>query len=374
MKIAIFGGAFNPVHNEHVNLVKSAIENLSLDKVIILPSRISPHKSGKITALEQDRLKMCQIAFSQIKEAEVSDYEILREGISYSYISCEHFKSIYPNDTLYFIVGGDMLEYFPKWKYPQRILDSVTLAACARESGESFLNSVQNFKTEFNAPLKTFGYVGKRVSSTNVRTLAALGESISGFVPPQVEEYIIKNSVYLQNNLVEVKKFLKPERWQHTVRVALLAVKNASRIAETELTVLTAAALHDCAKYLPINSEYLKDFSPPPNVPDAVIHQFSGAYMAVNYFKVKDENVINAIKYHTSARPAMSNLEKLIFLSDMLEEGRAFAGVQNLRTLFKKDINGCMKAALKQQIDYLNSTGEPVYELTLTAYKYLKGE
>ena len=98
MKTAIFGGAFNPVHNEHINMVKSAVAGLGLDRVIVIPTFISPHKSGCLSARAKDRLEMCRLAFNGI--AEVSDYEVKRGGISYSYVTCRHFKKLYEDDEI----------------------------------------------------------------------------------------------------------------------------------------------------------------------------------------------------------------------------------------------------------------------------------
>ena len=82
MKIILFGGAFNPVHNEHVAMLKAAKERLGADKVIIMPTAVSPHKSGFITAAPSARLEMCRIAFDGL--GEVSDFEVSKGGASYS--------------------------------------------------------------------------------------------------------------------------------------------------------------------------------------------------------------------------------------------------------------------------------------------------
>ena len=104
--------------------------------------------------------------------------------------------------------------------------------------------------------------------------------------------------------------------------------------------------MHDCAKFLGADAPELKGFKCPENVPPPVVHQFSGAYVAEHTFGVKDEAVLNAIRYHTSGRENMSGLDKLIFLSDLLEEGRDYNGVEELREIFKKDIDECLKVAL----------------------------
>ena len=147
-----------------------------------------------------------------------------------------------------------------------------------------------------------------------------------------------------------------------------------------ERQVLTAALMHDSAKYLCLESPLLSGFtlkSEWGEVPQAVLHQFTGAYLAQNRFGVTDEDVLSAVRFHTSGRENMSLLEKLIFLADMLEEGRKFEGVERLRKLFWKDsssaenaLDEAMQEALKCSVRFVESKGEGVYSLTLHALKY----
>lgn len=372
MKIAIFGGSFNPVHTEHVNIVRAAVSALNLDRVIIMPTSETPSKGGRLTASASDRLEMCRIAFKKVECAEVSGFETGRGGISYSYITCEEFAKKYPSDERYFILGADMLESFSKWKYPERILNAVTLAVCARADGESIKAPLENFKVRFNARAQVFGYVGKDVSSTKIRALLALGE------PPDcldndVYNYIKGNNIYALPYAGAVKHMLTEQRWRHTVGVAVMAAENCSRLNIPESKALTAAVLHDCAKYLPADSQLLKGFECESGVPAQVVHQFAGAYIAEHAFNVTDEDVLNAIRYHTGGRIGMSALEKLIYLCDMLESGRSYPGVEELRALFAQDVDECLIAALKHNIDYLTRSGEKIYPLSIETYEYLKG-
>ena len=96
MKIAIFGGTFDPVHAEHVNIVKAALEQLEADKVIVMPAAIPPHKQGKLLAGEQDRLNMAKLAFAGIRGCEVSSYEMNAGGPSYTVRTVQHFRQKYP--------------------------------------------------------------------------------------------------------------------------------------------------------------------------------------------------------------------------------------------------------------------------------------
>ena len=372
MKVAIFGGSFNPVHNEHINIVKAAINCLSLDKVIIMPSNITPSKNGRMFASAADRLNMCRLAFAGIPNVVVSDFEISQRGISYSYLTCRKFKEKYPEDERYFIIGGDMLENFNKWKYPEEILKCVTLAVCAREDENRLKKAQNDFFAHFGKQIEVFDYVGANVSSTRIRVLAALGESLEGLVCPEVDSFVTENKLYSIDGANEVKKSLSAHRWKHTVGVAVMAAENCTRYRVPERDAVKAALFHDCAKELQKDSALLSGCSIPVDVPPPVVHQFTGAYLAEHKYGIKDENILNAIKYHCSGREDMTPLEKLIYLSDMLEDGRDYDGVQNLREIFKKDKNEALFIALKRQLNHLNSSGFPVYSLTQKAYDYLK--
>lgn len=377
MKTAIFGGSFNPVHSEHVNIARAAVSALGLERLIILPAARSPFKEGTVYASDGARLDMCRLAFGDIPCAEVSDFEIVRGGASYSYISCEHFKAAYPQDELYFIMGADMLESFTRWKFPERILACADIAVCARENESALEEDVSSFKARFGERIVNFGYVGGKVSSTRVRTLAALGESVREYVPANVAEYIERNSLY-DLGTGRVREYLTESRYAHTVRVALKAAEMCVRFGIDERKAVTAAALHDCGKYLEKDSPALEGFSLPEGVPvpvpEPVMHQFTGAYVAANTFGVEDEDVLNAIRYHTSGRAGMSELEKLIYLSDMLEDGRDFPRADELRAEFMKGLDAGLEAALSHQMKYLASVGGDIYPLTAQAFGYIRSD
>ena len=373
MKTGIYGGAFNPVHKEHVNIALAAKQSLNLDRLIVMPTYISPHKSGDMSARGWDRLEMCRTAFSGYDGVEVSDYELKRGGVSYSYVTCRHFKKLYPGDELYFIIGADSLQGFYGWREPEEILKCVTLAVCAREDTAVLKSELKKFQSRFKKEIVTFGYVGRAVSSTRVRALAAIGEDISRYVSNGVKRHIVGGKLYYLPELAGVKKYLTEERWRHTVGVVVTAAENSRRVRVCEIDAIYAAVLHDCAKFLGVDAPELKGFKCPENVPPPVVHQFSGAYVAEHTFGVKDEAVLNAIRYHTSGRENMSGLDKLIFLSDLLEEGRDYNGVEELREIFRKDIDECLKAALERQLNRLQSLGGEIYPLTRRAYEYLKG-
>ena len=373
MKIAIFGGSFDPVHAEHINIVRAAQESLAADRVIVMPAYVAPHKQGRANASAQDRLNMAKRAFGGIKNCEVSAYELNAGGTSYTYITVGYFRKKYPDAELIFLVGADMLKDFYTWKQPETILENCELVVCNREGDKvNFAMEQLRFFARFKKKFRTLEYVGRNVSSTKARVLCAFGEDLRPYLPDEVIEYIEANELYRVEGVKSALKYLKPARLKHTLRVALTAAPLAPKYKLAERDVIRAAALHDVAKNMDLSAPELAGFVPPEGVPEPVMHQFSGAYAAEHFFGVKEEEVLDAIRYHTSGKPNMSDLGKLLFLSDMLEPGRDFKGIEKLRKLFYLDLNECMCASLKRQISYLKKQKGEIYPLTAAAYKYYK--
>jgi nicotinate-nucleotide adenylyltransferase len=374
MRIGIFGGSFDPVHLEHYNLVEAAIKSLSLDKLIVMPAHTPPHKQGKTLTSNAQRFEMCKLAFSDLEKVEVSDYELEKGGVSYTYQTCEYFKNVYQDATLFWLVGTDMLRDFPSWRKPEEILKMATLAVCARAEDPNWLErEKKSFFEKFQTDFVVINYHGKDVSSTKVRVLAAAGEDISSIVGEKLSNYILEKGLYEVKGAKEALALEKPSRKAHTLRVAEMAAARALSLGISERTAITAALFHDCAKNLDNNSPLLQGFSIVQGVPAPVLHQFTGAYVAEKHFGVEDEDILNAIRYHTSGRKEMSALERLIFLSDMLEEERTFEGVEELRKLFwdkSDDLTVCMAVALAHSLEYLKSKGGEIYALTEEAESY----
>ena len=374
-KIGIFGGSFDPVHKEHVALARAAVESLGLDALYIVPAKTPPHKTYKNLLSDGDRLAMCRLAFAGVKNCVVSDYEIARGDTSYTYLTCRHFKSRFENEQLFWLVGTDMLRDFPTWKNPESILADVTLAVCARaENGEWIEREQEKFYARFQKRFAVIGYNGADISATKIRVLAGAGMEINAYTPESVAAYIQEKGLYQIDGAKEALALESTARQQHSVRVAMLAAKRAVQLKLSERKAIAAALFHDCAKNLTTDSPYLKGFVMKKEwgeVPTAVWHQFAGAYVAETQFGVTDEEVLSAISYHTSARPNMGELEKLIFLADMIEEERHYQGVDEIRALFwKKDgLDACLEEALRQTLEFLKEKNQVIYPLTQAAYE-----
>ena len=375
MRIAVFGGSFDPPHTEHIRLAESAVKELRLDKLFVMPAHTPPHKPWKALSKDAARLQMCRLAFSQVENTEISDYEMQQGGTSYTYLTCRYFKAKYPDAEIFWLVGTDMLRDFPAWKNPDEILSMVTLAVCGRNENAGWVEKEQEkFKQRFGKSFVWLQYNGAAVSSTKIRVLAGAGMRLTPLTTEKVEEYIQENGLFAVKNAKDALALEKPTRVQHSLRVAELAASRAYRLKIPESKAVEAALFHDCAKHLAADSPWLDGFEMPREwgeVPEAVVHQFQGGYVAEK-LGVTDADVLNAVRYHTSARPNMSELEKLIFLADMLEEERCYDGVEELRRLFWKgdSLDECLEEALFQTLEFLRRKGGAIYALTQTAYDF----
>ena len=195
IKTGIFGGAFNPVHNGHVNLAKEAIEQLKLRRLLIIPTFESPHKATKLLRFET-RAEMCRLAFESISdkcEVTVSDIERQMGGVSYTINTIRELSKRLPGEQLFLLIGGDMLFSFREWYKYENILKESKVCAVAR-GGDSFTDMLE-FAAEMGR-VKVLPTNIVDVSSTEIREKLAAGADISQLVPQKVAEYIAKNDLY----------------------------------------------------------------------------------------------------------------------------------------------------------------------------------
>ena len=351
-------------------MARAAVEALGAEKLIAVPAYLAPHKHGAAASAE-DRLEMARLAFSQVKNCEVSAYECNAGGVSYTCLTLAYFRRRYPDAELYLLVGSDMLRDFYTWREPETILSLAELVVCYREGDAPLKGELLRFQMKFKKKYRLLPYTGRNISSTKARVLCALGEDVRPYLPESVIDYIEAKSLYRIGGVKAALGYLKPARRKHTVRVALLAAELARKNGVSEQKIVQAAAMHDAAKNLPLTAPELAGFTPPEEVPAPVLHQFSGAYLAEHTFGVQDAEVLDAIRYHTTGRPNMGTAEKIVFLADMLEAGRDFPHVKKLRAcLAEESLDECMYRCLKHQLRYLKAGRGALCPLTVQAYEY----
>lgn len=319
MKIGLFGGTFNPPHNTHINIARRALEQLNLDKLLIVPCGDPPHKRCDVD--KHVRLHLCKLAFDGI--GQTWDYEINKAAKSYTVETLREVKRIYPESELYLIIGGDSLQSFDKWYCADEIARLATLAVAARESAlpDSLIADVES---KFNVKVVALDVDPNAVSSTEIRLRFEFGEDNSEYVPKVIDEYVLNNGLYAsyRKTAAKLKTYLKPQRFEHTFYV----VKRGLELAcdDEYDKAFVACLLHDCAKYVD-EADYAKyGFVKPCDMPKPVVHSFLGAKVAQTDFGVTDPEILDAITYHTTGRPDMTRLDKIVYVADKTEQTRPY--------------------------------------------------
>lgn len=200
MKVAVFGGAFNPVHNGHINLAKKYIELLNPDKMLIIPTANPPHRDNNNFAADYHRFNMLRLAFENEKNIEISDIEFKIEGKSYTCNTVCEIEKQYENADIYLIVGEDQFLYFDKWYNWQKLLQKVTL--CTAERNKDKACKMRAFAANV---LKTDKYILADfdpvvVSSSEIREKLYNNESVERLSPEKVLNYINENELYGREN------------------------------------------------------------------------------------------------------------------------------------------------------------------------------
>lgn len=195
MKTGIYGGTFSPVHNGHVRAAELFLENLSLDRLVIMPAGIPPHKEVREQVDGFVRYEMCQAAFLPLSDkVEVSDFEIKKEGKSYTIDTVSHFE----DDELWLLCGEDMLLCLDKWYRAEELMRRCSFAVLARThgSGETIYRYAEKLRSEYGAQIEIIDGEPFEVSSTEIREKVRCGTDVSALVPTEVLKIINDRDLY----------------------------------------------------------------------------------------------------------------------------------------------------------------------------------
>ncbi len=197
MRTGVLGGTFNPVHMGHVLLADAAARELRLDRTLLIPAGIPPHKQAPELAADRHRLAMCKLAAAQIRGGQVSDLELRRGGKSYTCRTLEMLKEQYPADTLYLICGGDMFLTLQDWKRPETIFQLAVICAAARQGIAHAQMQAQQTRLEaMGARIQLLEVSLPPWSSTDIRQRIGAGHPVDGMLPAPVAAYILNNRLY----------------------------------------------------------------------------------------------------------------------------------------------------------------------------------
>ncbi len=200
MRLGVYGGTFNPMHAGHVHILREMIRRLSLDRVLVIPANVPPHKQAEDLADGAHRLAMCRLAAEEVREApvEVSDLELQRTGPSYTADTLEELHRRYPEDKLFLLMGEDMFLTVEHWVRAREIMSLCTLCACPRsDSMEALRAKKRQLEAEFSARCVLEDVPYHPASSTEIRARLRAGEPLTGLAPAKVEAYIRAHGLYM---------------------------------------------------------------------------------------------------------------------------------------------------------------------------------
>jgi len=361
-RIGIIGGSFDPVHLGHIRIIKEAIMKLSLDKILIIPTKNNPWKD-KSVASDKQRIKMIEIATQDIPEAFVDTIEIdfKNDEKNYTVDTIRLLKERYQDDQLFYIVGMDQASQFDKWKKAKKISQMVQLVAFKRSG----------YKANDNIKKYHFQLIDIKASD---ESSTAFKEGHIDVVDKNVLRYICNEGIYLENL---VRPYMSKKRFHHTCSVAKLAKEFAENNGLDGKKAYIAGMFHDVAKEmdkdmaLKLMKTYYSEYV---NKPEAIYHQWLSAYVAKNTFLIDDEEILQAITNHTTASVNMSFLDMCVYCADKLDPLRGYDSSQEIK-LCNKDIKKGFCNELKNFYQFSKKKNRPIDECFFEIYNvFCKGD
>ena len=400
MKIGIYGGTFDPPHLAHMAAARVAMEQLELDRLLIIPDQEPPHKGLPADAASpQQRLEMADLIADGLgPRAEASDLELRREGVSYTADTVEQFHESYPNDELWLLMGTDMFLTIENWYQPERIFQYAGIAAFSRsheDTGEMFQEQSENLQRRFQARTKIVDLPQvMELSSRDLRRMLA-SEWNGGNVDPGQFLWTPVYGYILREGLFGTKADLKHLSDKHlrAVSYSMVKAKRLPHIQGTEEEAVRlakhwgvdperarrAAILHDCTKYWSLEEQvaccdkYGIQLDEMERTGVKFLHSKTGAAMAKYVFGEPDD-VYDAIFCHTTGKPGMNTFEKILYLADYMEPSRDFEGVEELRRLVYEDLDKAMIYGLEMTVEELKEKGAIVHPNTKGTLDELRGK
>ena len=387
MRIGVYGGTFNPPHTGHIQAAKDASAQLELDLLIVVPAGTPPHKELPAGSPPPEmRLQMTRDAFAGIARTVVSDIETSCPDVHYTVDTVAAIKKEHPGDTVYLLVGADMYLSLETWKDSADLLRSVTPAVFSRNDDDNARIAAysQALKERCGVRTEIVRNSVVDISSSELREMLPKRAG-AGYIIDAIYSYIIKHRLYgakpdwvwLRSKAYDM---LEPGRIPHVAGCETESVSLAGRWAADSDDSREAAILHDITKKLSVN-EHMKIIENsvfhdnigdiPRSDEEKLFHSITGMILARDMFGVSDD-VAEAIRWHTTGKAGMSDLEKIIYLADYIEPSRELEGIEELRDISYKDLNAAMILGLHMSILDMETRGIVPNTVTYDALKDLK--
>ena len=379
MRIAVYGGSFNPPHPAHVRAARLAYAALAPDKLLVIPAAAPPHKAlAAGSPTPEERFELTKLAFRDFPEAEISDVELRRGGESYTSDTVEELAREYPGAELWLVIGTDMLTSFERWHEFRSILAGAALAVLPRNEGElpEIERCAARFEALYGARVRIIDAAPLPMSSSEMRDMLVARRG-ADVLDGEVYARIIRLRDYGAKPQLDWLRerayaYLKPKRIPHVAGCEQEAAKLALRWGEDPGDAAEAGILHDITKKLSMDEQLILaekygivfDKFERENI--KLTHAITGAALSKELFGVP-ERIYSAIRWHTTGRADMTLLEKIIYIADYIEPTRDFEGVERLRQLAYEDIDSAMALGLRMSLEELRQSGIEPHGATVSA-------
>lgn len=379
MRIAVYGGSFNPPHPAHVRAARLAYAALAPDKLLVIPAADPPHKAlAAGSPSPEERFELTKLAFRDFPEAEISDVELRRGGESYTSDTVEELAREYPGAELWLVIGTDMLTSFERWHEFRSILAGAALAVLPRNEGElpEIERCAARFEALYGARVRMIDAAPLPMSSSEMRDMLVARRG-ADVLDGEVYARIIRLRDYGAKPQLDWLRerayaYLKPKRIPHVAGCEQEASKLALRWGEDPGDAAEAGILHDITKKLSMDEQLILaekygivfDTFERENI--KLTHAITGAALSKELFGVP-ERIYSAIRWHTTGRADMTLLEKIIYIADYIEPTRDFEGVERLRQLAYEDIDSAMALGLRMSLEELRQSGIEPHGATVSA-------
>lgn len=397
MRIGIYGGSFDPVHDGHIAMIDSALKSGFIDIVIVIPSVRNNFKlyANKLPPPYRYYMVKETIEGLGIRDCYVSDIEYGIEGVSYTAVvlgkltSDEYIreflasngikrKKAWESHEFFWIMGSDTLGTFETWYNPGEILNKASLLAAVRPGDNTDVEkAADSIRKNLGGRVEIFRLNGVDCSSSGITTSGDFS-----MVPEPARKFIAKHALYTENTKLEGVseeariKFFESAVWMygylgenrllHTLNVGYLSAHMAELFGGDKDKALLAGALHDCAKELPMEKQQklAKKYCGDLFTEKKILHSPAGATFAKEEFGIEDKEILDAICFHTTGKGDMTLLEKIVYLADKIEPSRDYMDLAPIREVAETDLESAMRMTARAINNKVISLGRDTHPMT----------
>ncbi|MDO5033416.1 MAG: nicotinate (nicotinamide) nucleotide adenylyltransferase [Eubacteriales bacterium] len=390
--LGIFGGSFDPFHLGHRRLLEAALKAYNFTSFYLIPTS-SPAYKDRALSLAIYRYTMAELATADLNQVKLSRIELKQtEGPNYTFNTLSKLEKKWAKKSkeavkFKLVLGSDALDYFESWYKPEGILAQADLLIALRgddaKEAKAYRKKAKALQKAYGGSIEFFPMQPLEISSTSLRQQLQEGELKKKYYQEPVADFIRQHRPYhfyedFQALQPETHKLLRtyeqaiwhklpPQRLVHVANVCLYAV-HLARLHDLDADkAALAGLLHDSCKHIPLPEQhtYVKQSGFSYAVNAAIAHGPASAYWNKMALGLDDQDIYQAVMYHTTGRPGMTPLEKVIYLADKIEFGRPFNHLEKIRQAAETDLDEAMRLCLQEVKLAMQRNFTSMHELTV---------